>query len=94
LFGLLDAEGRAGIELTESMAMLPASSVSGIYLWHPESHYFGIGRMGRDQLGDYARRAGIPVEEAERWLAPNLADEVVAEAPVEARVEVAAEGPA
>jgi len=90
LFGLLDAEGRAGIELTESMAMLPASSVSGIYLWHPESHYFGIGRMGRDQLGDYARRAGIPVEEAERWLAPNLADEVVAEVPV----EVAAERPA
>jgi hypothetical protein len=50
--------------------------------------------MGRDQLGDYARRAGIPVEEAERWLAPNLADEVVAEVPVEVRVEVAAEGPA
>ncbi|HEY3336648.1 MAG TPA: methionine synthase [Candidatus Limnocylindrales bacterium] len=76
LFGLLDAEARAGIRLTESMAMLPASSVSGLYLWHPESHYFGIGRMGRDQLGDYARRAGIPVEEAGRWLAPNLADEI------------------
>jgi len=75
LFRLLDAERTAGIRLTESMAMLPASSVSGLYLWHPESHYFGIGRMGRDQLEDYARRAGMPVDEAARWLAPNLADE-------------------
>jgi 5-methyltetrahydrofolate--homocysteine methyltransferase len=57
------------------MAMLPAASVSGLYLSHPGSHYFGIGRMGRDQLEDYARRAGIPVDEAARWLAPNLADE-------------------
>ena len=75
LFELLDAEARAGIQLTESMAMLPAASVSGLYFWHPGSHYFGIGRMGRDQLEDYARRAGIPVDEAARWLAPNLADE-------------------
>ncbi len=60
---------------TESMAMLPTAAVSGIYLWHPESHYFGIGRMGADQLADYARRAGMPVEDAARWLAPNLAED-------------------
>ena len=64
-----------GIELTESLAMLPAASVSGLYLWHPESHYFGIGRIGRDQLEDYARRAGISEVEAERRLGPNLADD-------------------
>jgi 5-methyltetrahydrofolate--homocysteine methyltransferase len=75
LFELLDAEARAGIELTESLAMLPAASVSGLYLWHPESHYFGIGRIGRDQLEDYARRAGISEAEAERRLGPNLADD-------------------
>ena len=75
LFELLDAEARVGIELTESLAMLPAASVSGLYLWHPESHYFGIGRIGRDQLEDYARRAGISEVEAERRLGPNLADD-------------------
>jgi 5-methyltetrahydrofolate--homocysteine methyltransferase len=57
------------------MAMLPGASVSGLYLWHPDSQYFGIGRIGRDQLEDYARRSGLPIEEAERWLAPNLADD-------------------
>ena len=72
LFELLDAEGRAGIELTESCAMLPGASVSGYYLWNPASHYFGVGRIDRDQLEDYAARKGIPVAEAERWLAPNL----------------------
>ena len=75
LFSLLDAEARAGIRLTESCAMLPGASVSGLYLWHPDSHYFGLGRIGRDQLEDYARRAGMPLDEAARWLAPNLADE-------------------
>ncbi len=75
LFGLLDAEKNAGIELTESCAMLPASSVSGFYLAHPESAYFGIGRIGRDQVADYAGRKGMDVEEVERWLAPNLAYE-------------------
>jgi 5-methyltetrahydrofolate--homocysteine methyltransferase len=75
LFELLDAEAQADIHLTESMAMLPTAAVSGIYLWHPESHYFGIGRMGADQLADYARRAGMPVEDAARWLAPNLAED-------------------
>jgi 5-methyltetrahydrofolate--homocysteine methyltransferase len=74
LFRLLEAEARAGIRLTESYAMLPGASVSGYYLWHPDSHYFGIGRIERDQLEDYAARKGIPVDEAERWLRPNLRD--------------------
>ena len=55
--------------------MWPGASVSGYYLWNPASHYFGVGRIGRDQLADYAARKGIPLAEAERWLAPNLADE-------------------
>ncbi|MGD0248105.1 MAG: vitamin B12 dependent-methionine synthase activation domain-containing protein, partial [Candidatus Limnocylindrales bacterium] len=75
LFALLDAEARAGISLTESFAMLPPASVSGYYFWRPEAHYFGIGRIGRDQLEDYARRKGWSIEEAARWLAPNLDDE-------------------
>ena len=66
-----DAEAAAGMQLTESMAMLPAASVSGLYLWHPDAHYFGIGRIGRDQLEDYARRAGLPLDEAARWLSPE-----------------------
>ena len=74
LFTLLDAESRAGMTLTESMAMLPAAAVSGFYFWHPQSQYFGLGRIGRDQLADYARRKGWDLAEAERWLAPNLAD--------------------
>ncbi|HYX12344.1 MAG TPA: vitamin B12 dependent-methionine synthase activation domain-containing protein, partial [Candidatus Acidoferrum sp.] len=73
LFALLDAERRAGITLTESFAMLPTASVSGWYFWHPEARYFGVGRIGRDQVEDYARRTGLAVDEAERWLAPNLA---------------------
>ncbi|MGZ8438804.1 MAG: vitamin B12 dependent-methionine synthase activation domain-containing protein, partial [Candidatus Limnocylindrales bacterium] len=75
LFDLLEAEARAGIRLTESFAMWPGASVSGYYLWNPASHYFGVGRIGRDQLADYAARKGVPIAEAERWLAPNLADE-------------------
>ncbi len=73
LFGLLEAESRAGMELTESMAMLPAASVSGLYFWHPQARYFGVGRIDRDQLEDYARRKGWSTVEAERWLSPNLA---------------------
>jgi 5-methyltetrahydrofolate--homocysteine methyltransferase len=73
LFALLDAEGAAGMTLTESCAMLPTASVSGWYLAHPEARYFGLGRIGRDQVEDYARRKGMTVAEAERWLAPNLA---------------------
>ena len=72
LFSLLDAERATGIRLTESCAMTPASSVSGWYFSHPQSRYFGVGRIGRDQVEDYARRAGMSVSEAERWLAPNL----------------------
>ena len=73
LFALLDASGNAGMTLTESFAMLPASAVSGFYLSHPAASYFAVGRIGRDQLEDYARRKGMRVEEAERWLAPYLA---------------------
>jgi 5-methyltetrahydrofolate--homocysteine methyltransferase len=76
LFDVLDAETEAGMTLTESMAMLPAASVSGLYLWHPDARYFGVGRIGRDQLEDYARRAGLPLDVAARWLSPNLADDV------------------
>ncbi len=74
LFALLDAQERAGIVLTESMAMMPAAAVSGLYFWNPQSQYFGLGRIGRDQLEDYAVRKGWGMVEAERWLAPNLAD--------------------
>ncbi len=72
LFALLGAEANAGISLTESFAMMPASSVSGFYFAHPEAHYFGVGRLGRDQIEDYARRKGISVADVERWLSPNL----------------------
>ncbi len=74
LFELLEAEPRIGVRLTESMAMLPPASVSGIYLWHPEAQYFGVGRIGRDQLEDYARRKGWSIDEAAHWLGPNLAE--------------------
>jgi 5-methyltetrahydrofolate--homocysteine methyltransferase len=72
LFRLLDAQKTAGVKLTESYAMWPGSSVSGFYFSHPESRYFGIGKIERDQVEDYARRKGWPLAEAERWLAPNL----------------------
>ena len=72
LFELLKA-GRGGIELTESYAMYPASSVSGFYLSHPESRYFAVGKIARDQVADYARRKNMSLEEIERWLAPILA---------------------
>jgi len=71
LLGLLDAAA-IGIELTEHCATWPAASVSGLYLHHPEARYFAVGRIGRDQLEDYARRKGVDVSEAERWLRPNL----------------------
>ena len=72
LFALLDAPETAGITLTESYAMLPTSAVSGYYFWHPEARYFGIGRISRDQVEDYARRKGMTVPETEKWLAPIL----------------------
>ena len=74
LFDILEAESRAGISLTESFAMFPGAAVSGYYFWHPQAHYFGLGRIGADQLADYAARKGIDVETMARWLAPNLAD--------------------
>jgi 5-methyltetrahydrofolate--homocysteine methyltransferase len=74
LFELLQAEKRAGIRLTESFAMWPGAAVSGYYFWHPQAHYFGLGRIGKDQLADYAERKGVDIETMARWLAPNLAD--------------------
>jgi 5-methyltetrahydrofolate--homocysteine methyltransferase len=71
LFSLLDAEA-IGITLTEHGAMLPAASVSGIYLAHPDARYFSVGRIGRDQVVDYAARKRMSLAEVERWLAPNL----------------------
>lgn len=73
LWQLLDAERQAGITLTESFAMLPTAAVSGWYFAHPEARYFGIGKIGRDQVADYAARKGWAMDEAERWLAPVLA---------------------
>ena len=72
LFSLLDAENTAGVRLTENFAMWPGSSVSGLYFSHAESFYFGVGKIERDQVEDYAARKGWSVAEAERWLAPVL----------------------
>jgi len=73
LFELLDVENKAGIKLTESLAMYPAASVSGLYFAHPESKYFNVGKIDKDQVLDYHRRKGMSVEEIERWLSPILA---------------------
>jgi len=73
LFALLQAPENVGITLTDSYAMWPASAVSGFYFAHPQSRYFAVGKIGRDQLEDYAKRKGWDIETAERWLAPNLA---------------------
>ncbi len=72
LFDLLGAPDNAGIILTEGFAMLPAAAVSGFYFAHPRSRYFGVGKIGRDQVEDYAARKGVSLQQAERWLAPNL----------------------
>jgi 5-methyltetrahydrofolate--homocysteine methyltransferase len=72
LWDLIDPLTHAGMQLTESYAMLPTASVSGFYFSHPESRYFGTGKLGRDQIEDYARRKGMEVREVERWLAPVL----------------------
>jgi 5-methyltetrahydrofolate--homocysteine methyltransferase len=72
LFALLDGERRIGVKLTESFAMWPGASVCGLYFSHPESHYFGVGKIERDQVEDYAARKGWTVAEAEKWLAPVL----------------------
>ena len=73
IFRLLDAPA-IGVSLTESCAMIPAASVSGLYIGHPDSFYFGVGRINDDQLNNYAKRKGISIDEATRWLSPNLAE--------------------
>lgn len=73
IFRLLDAEHNAHIHLTESLAMFPTAAVSGLYFSHPQSHYFGLGKIRKDQVEDYAKRKGMPLEDAERWLGQNLA---------------------
>jgi 5-methyltetrahydrofolate--homocysteine methyltransferase len=72
LFSLLDAERNAGVKLTESFAMWPGSSVSGLYFSNADSFYFGVGKIERDQVEDYAARKGVSAGEIERWLAPIL----------------------
>ena len=72
LFDMLDAEENTGLSLTESFAMWPTSAVSGLYFGHPESAYFGVATIGRDQLEDYAKRREVDLATAERWLRPNL----------------------
>ena len=74
IWDLLKVEDKIGVSLTESLAMWPAASVSGYYFANKEARYFGLGKITNDQLEDYAARRGITVEEAERWLSPNLAD--------------------
>ena len=71
-FSLLDAEKAIGVRLTESFAMWPGSSVSGLYIGHPDSYYFGVAKVERDQIEDYARRKKMSVEDVERWLSPIL----------------------
>ncbi len=75
LWELLEVKNRTGIWLTESKAMVPTAAVSGLYFSHPDSRYFAVGPIGRDQVEDYARRKGMAIKDAERWLAPNLAYE-------------------
>jgi 5-methyltetrahydrofolate--homocysteine methyltransferase len=75
LFDLLESTKHTGVILTESLAMLPASSVSGLYFAHPESKYFAVGKLSRDQIEDYAARKGMTLAAAEKWLSPNLAYE-------------------
>jgi 5-methyltetrahydrofolate--homocysteine methyltransferase len=75
IWELLKVKESIGVELTESLAMWPAASVSGYYFAHPEARYFGLGKIGQDQLKDYAQRKGISIEKAQKWLAPNLVEE-------------------
>ena len=72
LFSLLEVHERIGVSLTDHFAMLPPSSVSGLYFAHPSSQYFAIGKIGQDQVSDYARRKGMQAGEVEHWLGPNL----------------------
>jgi len=68
----LDATQTTGIKLTESLAMYPTAAVSGFYFAHPQSKYFGLGKIGKDQVADYAKRKALDLETAEKWLSPNL----------------------
>ncbi|MCQ0989488.1 methionine synthase [Jiella marina] len=88
LFELLDAEKEIGVKLTESLAMWPGSSVSGLYIGHPDAHYFGVAKVERDQVEDYATRKSMSVEEVERWLAPVL--NYIPKPKDEARIDAAA----
>ena len=72
LFDLLKAEDNAHMHLTESLAMTPAASVSGFYFAHPQARYFGLGKISKDQVEDYATRKNMPLEDVERWLGPNI----------------------
>ena len=72
IWKLLDVEENIGVRLTESLAMWPAASVSGYYFAHPEAHYFGVGKITHDQVKSFAKRKDIDVNEAEKWLRPNL----------------------
>jgi 5-methyltetrahydrofolate--homocysteine methyltransferase len=72
LFRLLESEAQVGVRLTESFAMWPGASVCGLYFSHPQSHYFGVGKIERDQVEDYAKRKSWTIAETERWLAPIL----------------------
>jgi len=73
MWNLMDCESQTGIQLTESLAMNPAASVSGLYFTHPQSYYFAVGKITQDQVKDYANRKGVSLEETERWLTPILA---------------------
>ena len=72
IWKLLDVEKNTGIILTESLAMVPTAAVSGLYFSHPQSHYFGIGKINKEQVEDYAKRKNLSVETIEKWLGPNL----------------------
>ena len=72
IWELLQVEENIGVLLTESLAMWPAASVSGYYFAHPEAQYFGVGKITRDQLESFSKRKQLPIEEAEKWLRPNL----------------------
>ena len=72
IFDLLSVPENTGMRLTDSFAMDPAASICGYYFSHPEAKYFGVGKIGRDQVADYARRKGIDLAVMEKWLAPNL----------------------
>ena len=74
IWEVLDVEEKIGVKLTDSLAMWPAASVSGYYFAHPQAKYFGLGKIEQDQVKDFAERKSIKLEEAQKWLAPNIVD--------------------